>query len=269
MQYDLIGNVKKISYSVDAFSNDEIYSYDNLYRLIEADYIENRKYNYNYKPGVLGDRELLTLTIGGVPSTTDYNYNQKNQLQSEALSGDGGITSTTYDNNGNAITIITPSITYQFNYDSLNRMTSADVDGEVSEYAYDYTNQRIKKKTASGTTFYLTQGNNVIYEEFVPTGVCPFTCGNVDGDDADQIDLRDVEYFTNFLYGQGGSTVLCASSVDGDNIINKNDLVYLIDYLYNAGPAPICPAGSAQLGSDPQQDWTSDDIKTYIGSLPS
>jgi hypothetical protein len=32
-----------------------------------------------------------------------------------------------------------------------------------------------------------------------------------------------------------------AANVDGEDEVDIADLVYLVDYMFNAGPAPVCP----------------------------
>jgi len=66
-----------------------------------------------------------------------------------------------------------------------------------------------------------------------------FTRGDVNGDGI--INSGDVVYLIDYLF-KGGPAPLPSSSgdVNCDGIINSADVVYLIDYLFKGGASPSC-----------------------------
>lgn len=65
------------------------------------------------------------------------------------------------------------------------------------------------------------------------------TCGEVNGDD--MINILDIVYLINFKYKGGPApTFPECSDVNNDGDLNILDIVYLINFKYKAGPAPNC-----------------------------
>lgn len=67
--------------------------------------------------------------------------------------------------------------------------------------------------------------------------------GNVDYDPSDVIDISDLVYLVDYMFNAGPAPV-CEDEADitGEGGIDISDLVYLVDYMFNAGPAPVdCP----------------------------
>ncbi|MCK4224324.1 MAG: hypothetical protein KAX39_04025 [candidate division Zixibacteria bacterium] len=79
-----------------------------------------------------------------------------------------------------------------------------------------------------------------IIEWFGVTGTTPsFLRGDANGDG--MIDLGDVVYLINYLYEDGPAPdPLWTGDANGDEVIDLGDLVYLINYLYKDGPPPPC-----------------------------
>ena len=73
-------------------------------RLPEANYSNGNYYHYAYD--AVGNRETQTTLIGGLPSTTNYIYDDANRLSSVNVAdpANGGSVNYTWDNNGNAST---------------------------------------------------------------------------------------------------------------------------------------------------------------------
>ena len=70
--------------------------------------------------------------------------------------------------------------------------------------------------------------------------------GNVDYDPDDAIDIGDLVYLVDFMFTAGPPPPCWAeANVDGlldDDAIDISDLVYLIDYMFTGGPPPVaCP----------------------------
>ncbi|MBU0530544.1 MAG: hypothetical protein KKC05_02620 [Nanoarchaeota archaeon] len=158
MDYDMVGNVKTISYEIGSTTPEERYGYDNLYRLTSAAYKSGHTFGFTYE-NLWGDR--ATKTVSG--KLTIYDYIGPKLT---SITEDGETTGLAYDISGNLILeTLPPNPTKYYKYDSLNRMIKSGVDDKVTEYIYDYTNKRVVKITDNETIFYLYQGNNVIYEE--------------------------------------------------------------------------------------------------------
>jgi len=86
--------------------------------------------------------------------------------------------------------------------------------------------------------------------------------GNADG--LGIIDIDDVVYMIQYLYAGGPAPVEheCCANVDGLGIVDIDDVVYLIQYLYAGGPAPDATAcdgvggGGGPDDLDPPAWWT-------------
>ena len=74
-----------------------------------------------------------------------------------------------------------------------------------------------------------------------PSSCCIGIRGNVDGDIAENIDISDLVYLVDFMF-TAGPAPLCEieANVDADvsGNIDISDLVALVDYMFTAGPAP-------------------------------
>jgi len=78
--------------------------------------------------------------------------------------------------------------------------------------------------------------------ELTVTGGGPgWICGDIDSD-GDGPNIGDLIYLVDYMFNDGPApTVMDAANVDGMNGIDVGDLVYLVDYMFNAGPPPNCP----------------------------
>ncbi|MCB2231707.1 hypothetical protein KQH82_13390 [bacterium] len=74
---------------------------------------------------------------------------------------------------------------------------------------------------------------------FAPGECCVGLRGNVNGDGSDTVDLSDLIYLVNYLF-LGGPAPLCADEADvnADSNTDLSDLIYLVNYLFLGGPAP-------------------------------
>jgi hypothetical protein len=67
--------------------------------------------------------------------------------------------------------------------------------------------------------------------------------GNVNYDESDAIDISDLTFLVEYLFG-GGSPPECdeEADVNGSDGMNISDIAYLVEYLFGGGPAPApCP----------------------------
>ncbi|MCP4703413.1 MAG: hypothetical protein GY865_02285, partial [candidate division Zixibacteria bacterium] len=67
-------------------------------------------------------------------------------------------------------------------------------------------------------------------------------CGNVNYPLDDEINILDIVYLINFKYKGGPAPVdMRSANVNNDLQIDILDIVYLINYKYKGGPDPVCP----------------------------
>lgn len=72
-------------------------------------------------------------------------------------------------------------------------------------------------------------------------------CGNIDGSPDYVIDISDIAYLNSYLlYGGPMPIPPCMADVDGDGDVDTDDSQYLIDYMFNQGPAPACRSNCCQ-----------------------
>lgn len=69
--------------------------------------------------------------------------------------------------------------------------------------------------------------------------------GNVDDDPGDAIDISDLVYLVDFMFNTGPApSCFWEADIDGSGIAptDISDLAYLVDYMFNGGPEPVaCP----------------------------
>ncbi|MDH3939323.1 MAG: hypothetical protein OEV68_18550, partial [candidate division Zixibacteria bacterium] len=66
-------------------------------------------------------------------------------------------------------------------------------------------------------------------------------CGDIDND-GEGPNIGDLIYLVDFMFNAGPPPVYeDAANVDGLSGIDVGDLVYLVDFMFNLGPAPACP----------------------------
>lgn len=133
------------------------YSYDELGRLISADYpaasiLTDESYTYD----LTGNR-LTSSTIA------DWTYSEDGKL----LGYDGNTIN--YDARGRQISETVNGATTAYKYDSLNRLTEVANTNEQAAYSYDYSSRRIKKTVDNNNTWYLYDGAKLL-ANFGPSG---------------------------------------------------------------------------------------------------
>ena len=75
------------------------------------------------------------------------------------------------------------------------------------------------------------------------TSCCAGSRGNVDNDPGDAVDIGDLVYMVEYSFA-GGPAPVCEEEADvnGDSALDIGDLVYLVEYSFSSGPAPVaCP----------------------------
>jgi RHS repeat-associated protein len=156
--YDGADNVKSLVTSSNTYN----YTYDALNRLT---YSSGPGGAANYTYDSTGN--IVKTIIGG--SATTYSIGSSNRLTAM----NGTATAFSYDNNGNLLTATTGSTTLHFHYDFENRLTSEvqNTNTVLQNNTFDGDGRRIKLTNSSGSIVYAYQGQNIIYEKNLNTGI--------------------------------------------------------------------------------------------------
>jgi len=127
--------------------------------------------------------------------------------------------------------------------------TSYDEDGTVVSWNWDFGDSN----TASGETVnhqYAAYGeytatlvatdNSGAADTVQSTVVLTALCGDVD-DSGSGPDIADLIYLVDYMFNAGSELpVPAAADVDGVAGIEISDLVYLVDFMFSEGPPPVC-----------------------------
>ena len=101
---------------------------------------------------------------------------------------------------------------------------------------------RLSDTTVTGTGIFPCGDETYGEVEDYTVTVDEFLCGDV-GDDGivDTLDIQQLEAFY-FDYDSGAAPVpgLAVGDVNNDGVVNFADIIYISDYLYRGGPAPVC-----------------------------
>ncbi len=117
-------------------------------------------------------------------------------------------------------------------------ISSGGTDGASPSFVLRGTVAQTAVGEGSSTNFGLNQG---YWQNFVAGGCCmPPIRGNVDYDAGDNIDISDLVYLVDYMFNQGPAPVcLEEADIDATGGIDISDLVYLVDYMFTGGPAPL------------------------------
>jgi subtilisin family serine protease len=83
---------------------------------------------------------------------------------------------------------------------------------------------------------------STIFPQYADCGTADIhlgTCGDADGNLT--VDIADAVYLVNYIFDDGPAPVpepLAAGDVNCDNLISLTDVVYLVNYIFGGGPAP-------------------------------
>ena len=100
--------------------------------------------------------------------------------------------------------------------------------------------------------------------------ICTGDRGNVNGDDDDILDISDLTYLVDYLFGGGEAPPSTKEAdVNGDGTLDISDLTYLVEYFFAGGEPPVpCstppPVGSAKLNDPVKLNSTYDGESTRL-----
>jgi RHS repeat-associated protein len=144
------------------------YGYDNAGRLIEAD-MPGESAEYDYTPDAYNDANctnpgegantnrdsvVVTDTATDDTTTTDYCYNQSDQLTQTTVDDGTADTSYTYDDDGNQTTDGATTL----DWDASDRLSSTTTGSSTTTYTYDAVDRVLSLSTNSDTTRYFYSG---------------------------------------------------------------------------------------------------------------
>ena len=113
------------------------YTYDPLYRLIAADYLDGSYFHFTYDP--VGNRKIAYEEVDGKPIETEYVYDDANRLIR------AGEAEYTWDDNGNLLDDKTLIYTYSHANRLKTTTNSQGPSGPVTTYFYNGLGDRLKK----------------------------------------------------------------------------------------------------------------------------
>ncbi|MGL4108490.1 polymorphic toxin-type HINT domain-containing protein [Clostridium sp. LP20] len=155
----------------------ERYGYDGLnrlYSLVEETHKDNevkRKkttFEYNIINDMVKSVESRLENTGYTPVyQTDYEYTNHRltkQKNSNLADNTGLETKFIYDANGNLCTSTNGNETKTYGYDRLNRLISANVDGNLVKYGYNGLDKKVSKTLGNDITSLIYDGDNAVEE---------------------------------------------------------------------------------------------------------
>ena len=155
--YNPVGNRTQV---VEADGDVVSWTYDPTYQLNYERRSGANSYNITYTYDGVGNRALMV--SGGAPTT--YSYNAANELATSQTSA--GVTTCTYDGNGNLLTTLAPGSQLTTNtWDGENRLLRVALpSGIVDTFTYNGDGLRVEKQDSSGTTKHVWDGQNILLE---------------------------------------------------------------------------------------------------------
>ena len=115
--------------------------------------------------------------------------------------------------------------------------SSGGTKGTSTNYIVNGTISQTATDEGSSTNYIVNHG---YWQEFVTAGPCDCEPGEADG--TPPINILDIVYIINYKYKEGPAPVpyaLCSADARcEDCIVNILDIVYIINYKYKEGPPP-------------------------------
>lgn len=126
--------------------------------------------------------------------------------------------------------------------------------GESSSYGLRGTVSQTAIGPGGASQHYINHG---FWQKFIGVQIpCSGICGNANGDAS--VNVSDAVYLINYVFSGGGAPlpVLACGDANSDGSVNVSDAVYLINYVFSGGNSP----GNCRPG-DP--DWVTGDCCSF------
>ncbi|MFV2065337.1 MAG: RHS repeat-associated core domain-containing protein [Pirellulales bacterium] len=150
VSYDELGNPSRI---VSDEGNETRYGYDASGQLTEEVNAAGERSDYTYLPG--GNRGIYQTGQEKI----EYEYDSSDRVST------AGDESFVHDENGNLIERREPQSVTRYEYDAQDQLSTVRLSsGEVVQYGYAPTGERIWRKDSDGTTYFVTDGLHVTAE---------------------------------------------------------------------------------------------------------
>ena len=141
--------------------------------------------------------------------------------------------------------------------DGMNWTTVWSNDVEITDLAWQPVDISIAAVASNQPTVYLrwTMGATDVAWEYcgwnvddIQIAACRYTpvsyiCGDINGDQAEQIDIADLVYLVDYMFSGGPEPpeINAADMNASGGVIDIADLVVLVDYMFTGGAPPVCP----------------------------
>lgn len=222
--YDDAGSLEYIHRGVGGiFQNKECFENDNAGRLVQRWQTTATTCGNPNNPNVTGFHEDFTYNSHSqltwvIDNTTTSGANDQQYRYGSASTSNadhqpnyiwiGGVThdTFTYYDNGNLKTHDTGTTTRSFDYDAQDRLATATVNGQDTEYAYDASGQRWYTKEPDGTIrLYLDDTQVALAAGWLPATVRSYSTGSIHLATRNSL-LTDLQY--TFGNNQGSTAIL-------------------------------------------------------------
>jgi RHS repeat-associated protein len=137
----------------------EKYYFDNLYQLTRVDYGNGDVHQWSYDD--IGNRvQQVVIPSGQPPVVTNYTYYQNGQSRNSQLLQSDGLSTYTWDNNGN----LSAKAATQYTWDYDDRLVGISGPSVNASYVYNFQGNRIKKTVSGAETAYLYLSEDIAKE---------------------------------------------------------------------------------------------------------
>ncbi len=116
--------------------------------------------------------------------------------------------------------------------------SGGNMNGTSTNYGLSGTVAQSAVGAGASTNYGLSHG---FWHDFGGGGGCCEERGDIDH--SGDMDIADLVYLVNYMF-QGGPAPVCdtEADVDGSTGLDIADLVYMVNYMFQGGPAPVaCP----------------------------
>jgi RHS repeat-associated protein len=146
--FDNNSNITQITDNITA--NSQVFSYDNLNRLDQANDSDANYGAIDYQYDASHNRTAKNSTLNSLTDNESYQYQTSSNILASKTAGN--VINYQYDANGN----MTDNGHYQFSYGDNNRLkTVTQTNQIIASYTYNAQGQRVQKTTQTDTTYYL------------------------------------------------------------------------------------------------------------------